>query len=281
MTTCHLHELSEQLANSEVNATALVAKDSRVYAALDGAELAVKNAMCFHMGEGMEMDGFRFIPDLVRLPYSACWFEFDHTRVEGISRFGVLAREIEDETVWFIFCRPSGQRFWQILGWASIASKTAKGINWALRPRAIEDYAPSVLEILHIVSAFLSAFNCSNVCEGERTPGEKLQRARAKRGKLPLFSFWTLALDLERHAAGEPSGGTHASPRLHLRRGHARKYTPGKWTWVQPCVVGSKKAGVVHKDYALTPRVSNAPHEGRTAALSPGVPLDAVVGGLG
>lgn len=257
MTTCHLRELAEQLASNEINATALVAQDNRVYAALDGAELAAKNAMCFHMGEGMEMDGFRFIPDLVRLPFSACWFEFDHTRDDGISRFGVLAREVESETVWFVFCRPAGQRHWQIMGWASIAGKTREAINWALRPKEIDAYAPSVLEILHIVSAFLSALNCSNVSKVENRPEPKIQRARAKRGKLPLFSFWTLVLDLDRAQEGKSSGGTHASPRLHLRRGHARQYSPGKWTWVQPHAVGNKKAGIVHKDYALA-RVSNA-----------------------
>ncbi len=46
-------------------------------------------------------------------------------------------------------------------------------------------------------------------------------------------------------------GGTHASPRLHLRRGHPRQYAPGKYCWVQPCVVGNKAAGMVHKDYAI------------------------------
>lgn len=257
MTTCHLRELAEQLESNEIDATALVAQDARVYAALDAAELAAKNAMCFHMGEGEEMDGFRCIPELVRLPFSACWFEFDHTRAGGISRFGVLAREVESETVWFVFCRPAGQKHWQIIGWASIAEKTDEGIRWAVRPKAIEDYAPSVLEILHIVSAFLSALNCANVSKVENRPEPKIQRAREKRGKLPLFSFWTLALDWTSDQDNEPRGGTHASPRLHLRRGHARQYALGKWTWVQPHAVGNKKAGIVHKDYALT-RVSNA-----------------------
>jgi len=45
--------------------------------------------------------------------------------------------------------------------------------------------------------------------------------------------------------------GTHASPALHLRRGHARQYSPGLYTWVQPCIVGNKKDGLVHKDYAV------------------------------
>ena len=34
---------------------------------------------------------------------------------------------------------------------------------------------------------------------------------------------------------------------------HATKQVMAiKWTWVQPCIVGNKSAGIVHKDYRLT-----------------------------
>lgn len=251
MTTCHLRELAEQLASNEITAPERVAIDSRVYSALDAAELAAKNAMCFHMGESSELDGFKFIPDLVRLPFSACWFEFDHTCTEGIGVFGVLAREIELNASWFIFCRPVRQKKWSIMGWASMATKTDKHIGWAIRPKGA--HHDSIISVLHVVSNFLSAMNCSNVRKSENIPDQKIQRAREKRGKLPLFSFWTLALDFDYNQDDTPRGGTHASPRLHLRRGHARQYAPGKYTWVQPCAVGNKAAGMVHKDYALRP----------------------------
>ena len=106
-------------------------------------------------------------------------------------------------------------------------------------------------QVIDVVLAFLSAINCTNVRRAEHKPDAKLQKARAKRGKQPLFSYWTLELDLSRPESSESLGGTHASPRLHLRRGHARQYAPGKWTWVQPCAVGNKSAGMVHKDYAM------------------------------
>ena len=48
----------------------------------------------------------------------------------------------------------------------------------------------------------------------------------------------------------DDGGGTHASPRVHLRRGHIRKIADGRTVWVQACVVGSKH-GMVLKDYKL------------------------------
>ena len=99
--------------------------------------------------------------------------------------------------------------------------------------------------------------NCSNIIKVEHNPDEKLQKARIKRGKKPLFSYWTLQLSIpNEREEGASLGGTHASPRVHLRRGHARQYAPGKYTWVQPCAVGNKSLGVIHKDYA----VKQGPH---------------------
>ena len=46
--------------------------------------------------------------------------------------------------------------------------------------------------------------------------------------------------------------GTHASPRLHWRRGHRRHLPDGKATWVRACLVGDPFAGTVSHDYQLT-----------------------------
>ena len=49
-------------------------------------------------------------------------------------------------------------------------------------------------------------------------------------------------------------GGTHASPRVHMRRGHVRKYQDGRKTWVRPTLVNAHKAdqaGAVIHDYEV------------------------------
>lgn len=42
---------------------------------------------------------------------------------------------------------------------------------------------------------------------------------------------------------------SHASPRLHWRRGHIRRLAPERVTWVRPTLVGKSENGVVVADY--------------------------------
>ena len=49
----------------------------------------------------------------------------------------------------------------------------------------------------------------------------------------------------------EELGGTHASPRTHLRRGHIRRLRWGPKVWVNSCVVNPGAIGGVNKDYAV------------------------------
>jgi hypothetical protein len=48
-----------------------------------------------------------------------------------------------------------------------------------------------------------------------------------------------------------PPGGTHASPRWHLRRGHWRTCPSGKLGWVRDCEVGDKARGGVVSSYEV------------------------------
>lgn len=81
--------------------------------------------------------------------------------------------------------------------------------------------------------------------------GTKAQQANRKRkGKPQLFSWHTVTIDPPAPPS-QPLGGTHASPRLHDRRGHWRKHSSGKTVWVKNCKVGKASAGVVFKDYEV------------------------------
>lgn len=260
MNSCHLRELTEQLAERDVRVDELFGIEDNVPVALGVVELAANNAMCFHMGEAEAMCGFRIIPELVRLPYSTCWFEWTHQQIgSNLSAIhAVLAVELEGKATWYAFLRrPREPKVWQFCGWATISKVVAEQTWWNIAPSSIDSNSKGlVMYAMETVSTFLSALNCSNVKKVEHVPSPKLQKIRAKRGKQPLFSFWTLELVLGRSHENSPGSGTHASPRLHLRRGHARQHAPGKWTWVQPHAVGNKKLGIVHKDYALS-RESN------------------------
>jgi hypothetical protein len=61
-----------------------------------------------------------------------------------------------------------------------------------------------------------------------------------------------VAIDPERvRAASADLGGSHASPRWHLRRGHWRQLADGRRVFVRQCEVGDPARGGVVKDYAV------------------------------
>lgn len=113
------------------------------------------------------------------------------------------------------------------------------------------DIVKNTGKIFRLFATYLTALNCCNIKRTEHKPEPSKQSVRRALGRQPLFSTWTLEIDLQRTESEMPGhGGTHASPRLHLRRGHARQHKPGLWCWVQPHVVGDKSLGMIHKDYA-------------------------------
>ncbi len=105
-------------------------------------------------------------------------------------------------------------------------------------------------DVSHFFHA-IEVLNCSNVVYLDIAPS-RLKQGRIKKGKTPLFTYKTLHIKTGmRDEQKNHAGGTHASPRVHLRRGHIRTLASGKTTWVQPCVVGDKSKGIVHKDYSV------------------------------
>ena len=81
-------------------------------------------------------------------------------------------------------------------------------------------------------------------------------RRKAAEGKPPSYSWRTVVVPpmLRQRAI---YGGTHASPRLHERRGHWRTLADGRKVWVRDCLVGNPDLGVVEKDYRVTKTAEN------------------------
>lgn len=260
----HLHDLIEQVDKSFVLTQTPPGVDSPegpVTQLIARARRLAQLAICFDVGESTDLDGLRRIPGLFKLPYRTCWFEVTiarEERVREVALVGVLAVQADDDSIdlWFFNREEARGSHWCFFGKGTglheVQSQNAgnvalKGGYWP-DPEGLVDIAQNLW-------MYLSALNCINVERVEERPDAKLQSARAKRGKLPLFSTWTLALDLDRgvsHVSG--GGGTHASPRLHLRRGHARRIESGQHVWVSAHMVGSKQAGLVTKDYATATR---------------------------
>ena len=69
-------------------------------------------------------------------------------------------------------------------------------------------------------------------------------------GKQPSYDWRTVVID-GKAINSEHKGGTHASPRLHDRRGHSRRLPDGRIVWVKPCKVGNASLGTVFHDYVV------------------------------
>ena len=259
----HLRELIEAIEQKTLVLMVENEKDEE-YEAAD-ARHATKQVMaiaeqcvCFDIGPTTIVEEIRFENDLFILPFPVCYFESTITDAGfgGESIIGTICIQREENIIdAFIFCRR--KKIWAF--WIAGRIETNKEINGVkhltvangtCRPIPDHDEFGHYVET---VGCFLSALNCTNIGRVEHSHEPKLQKARAARGKKPLFSFWTLDLQMDKASNNKESkGGTHSAPRLHLRRGHPRQFAPGKWTWVQPCIVGNKSAGIVHKDYRLT-----------------------------
>lgn len=105
---------------------------------------------------------------------------------------------------------------------------------------------------LVVLLEFCCTVNCDNV-KPERIPApEKLNKKRIANGREPFDSCYILTIPSSPGDTHEALHGTHASPRLHLRRGHLRRLPSGKVIWVRHCMVGNPDKGVVEKIYRVS-----------------------------
>lgn len=222
--------------------------------------------MCFWLGDENDPDfvtGLIGLKDLIRLPYECCWFEMACSVKDGTQRvIGALTfdRPEGNRTILFIRHRNA----WTLACVADSAHISSDELHVTPAEPFAQDFARTILDVIGI---FLTALHCKNVQRFETQPSAKLQRARVKKGKQPLFSYWTLHLTGPK-ARGVPLGGTHASPRLHLRKGHPRQYADGSAIWIDPTMVGNKSLGMVHKDYSTTPQLMARLRELQAPALT-------------
>jgi hypothetical protein len=217
---------------------------------------ASTEAICFDAGDVDDLIGFKFVPSLFKIPFDPVWIEATKTKQGLKFTFGYIIYTTEESHIDIICWRKLAGE-WAHMGTLRIPKeyegdeRTLSIVHFPARLFTSTSAALGYMKaaILH-VGSFFSALNCVNVRRVETVPDAKLQKARARRGKPPLFSYWTLELALPRTGGQKANGGgTHTSPRLHLCRGHIKKRKTGYFWW-QPHVRGNKDLGMVHKDYS-------------------------------
>ena len=116
------------------------------------------------------------------------------------------------------------------------------------RPRPDRQKA---LTVVAVIAHFLRKLDAQPEMYAPSEKKSLINQKRKAKGKGPVIFDWHTVTVEKPKPKQEPKGGTHASPRLHDRRGHWRTYPSGKRGWVKACKVGDGGKGVVFKDYKI------------------------------
>jgi hypothetical protein len=117
-------------------------------------------------------------------------------------------------------------------------------------PRDTKSYAP----FLNLYGGVCQILANHDVETTDVLADAKEARSRRIRDKAPLFTYKTLTIGAPKTRPAGKGGGTHASPRAHLRRGFYRTSKTGVRHWVQATVVKGDTPGFVYKDYQIEQR---------------------------
>jgi len=219
----------------------------------DALRNAVAGAVQFDCGPVDEIPvgkGVDFCESRAPFPNTLLQFETPSSD-QGASHALVLWSEQTDGSVLLIAAQRTRDKKWMTVLPTTITRNEDNSFHYE-RIGYSERSTKYVMAMHAIAMNFFYILGCSNMATEDNPAPAALNKKRAKAGKFPVLEYKTLVLKLNAPSASAQSGGgTHASPRVHLRRGHIRKIDSGRRVWVQACVVGSTH-GMVLKDYRIT-----------------------------
>lgn len=167
---------------------------------------------------------------------------------------------VDDGGKWIILLR----QFDQVVGvaaWSLRAKRYDKhpGFTYARTDEglriALIDETPQGNEaargVLAAIGRWLASLTPGTTAYRAKERPSLINSKRRAKGKPPALFDWHTVTIAPPPEPGPPKGGTHASPRLHDRRGHWRTTASGKRVWVRDCKVGDASKGVVFKDYKI------------------------------
>jgi len=232
----------------------------------------VKNGICFTLptsGRILSDEDLKKVDlmdeGLLRLPYPVCILEYTSSDSAGRLKL-VIVVEMVGDTIFIDMMTAASGGVWtppamtaeSTIGDRQYTVRTRmpeyihnKEADWA-KGRVFKDDAKIMLQSLALspVYEFVHAINFFHTTFDDIPPPERLNRKRLKRGEVPLFTYKVLTVGKKKRKS-QHLGGTHASPRSHLRRGYYRTSQKGIRHWVQPCMVRGETDGFVHKDYRV------------------------------
>lgn len=253
------HQLEECIASYPDNTFGILPIEERKKYS-DHLLQTIRNSQKFYLGDieaaAIPVDPYR--GPFLKLPYPATAVEY-FEQLPGKSALRVinLAWTNADDVVEFalFFSVFSGQWTYACRG-VDLGEGKLSATSFGRNDDEASQSRTMVASQFTVLANFLAVLNCVNVnvLDVEAPKFRNAQRARSR--KTPIYRYHVLVLRPSK-ARGETLGGTHASPAIHLRRGHIKRRKTGNFWW-QPCVVGNRKQGVVMKDYRADELLSNS-----------------------
>ena len=224
---------------------------------LGGLDLAVKFTLPSdgRIIEDPKLKGISDITEL-RLPYESIALEFVLT---GIELKKIVVHAIEREASLIIIVWGGVNDIWAPMGIGLIPKinfmrhNPDGSVEFAFkRIDVTEEKYKKDMDVLAGCAAdtllnFLNALACSNV-HTEKLPSRKPSKTL---GALPFDEYHVLTIDRPAGTGNGHAGGSHRSPREHLRRGHIRRLPTGSKIWVNAAVINAGAGGKIRKQYAM------------------------------
>ena len=255
-----IHDIIESLPTGESDIVDLLKKSLTEYQSYD-------KSACFDFGniEKIPLDTLeqisKYALELLQnkmfvLPYNPVYYSWD----TGEDQFGVYVVQKENDSFDTIFFFAEKRPF-EFVGTGILddtVEASEKGAYHNLRgevmwmsPKKKMISKEGEKELMQYVSTYTIVLTALMQSTHTRTRknevSPKQNKSRAKRNLPAIMPFHTVYFEVggKRYSSdGRELGGTHASPKLHWRRGHVRKLASGKMTHVRPCLVGAMGADV-------------------------------------
>lgn len=224
-TDTRLHRLAEaSTSNKVILANGCISK-------IDASDIAnIKPFIVAHNWAAAFADVASDAYKELRAPYPACAFEFL-----------VLGRSV----ICLVFDDESGRVTIRLMldlddAWFVVNSGD----------QGNEQQAEFFVHIIHQAKATLLAIDAQLAVRNLVRAPIALNRKRQSSGRHPVYDHHVVDLCPKAKADRFDGGGTHASPRLHFRRGHWRHFTTHR-TWISACLVGNPDLGFLSKHYVV------------------------------
>lgn len=225
MKATHFQSLNSSLNSKKILvAPELFKEQGTTIAAIEMCQRISDQAICFNLGEFFrDPENIKGDPEKIRLPFDVCWFE---TSVGAGDLLGAICTEIIDDgggkeyvgQIFFsVFYFQAAHKTWHLLRQGIWDRDSIVTCSVPSGEGSSRRNAGNAVGMLGVVGRALTALACDNIDPIEHKPSA-LRKKIAKSRNLPAFSTWTLEIR-PRKNKGASLGGTHKSPRFHLRRG--------------------------------------------------------------